>query len=198
MLQDYALYGQLEDVLPFVLHIGSGLSDKGFSRYSHSFLVSVTFFSFTRASYFSKSPCLGAIFSSSELSVFFFFSFFSYKSFLLLEKSIVRGCLLVFRTLVFLLHSLCFGFGSVGSSLSSALSWKRVCSGCLVFCPRLILLLGLLFLGFFSFWGLTTSSIDKVGSSLLEDGCRGSIGRWYWWRCWRFSCRFRRLHNLEW
>ena len=34
MLQDYALYGQLEDVLPFVLHIGSGLSDKRFSRYS--------------------------------------------------------------------------------------------------------------------------------------------------------------------
>ena len=35
MLHNYALYSQLDDVLPFVLHIGSGLSDKRFSRYSH-------------------------------------------------------------------------------------------------------------------------------------------------------------------
>ena len=34
MLQDNAFYGQLEDVLLFVLNIGSGLSDKRFSRYS--------------------------------------------------------------------------------------------------------------------------------------------------------------------
>ena len=34
MVQDNALYGQLEDALPFVLHIGSGLSNKRFSRYS--------------------------------------------------------------------------------------------------------------------------------------------------------------------
>ena len=151
-----------------------------------------------------------------------------YKSFLLLKESMCRGYLLIFRTLCFLLFLFLLieelpsawkvhveGMSSrlqnsripasffvlwlwFSSSLSSALACKRVCSGCLVFCPRLILLLGLLFLDFFSFWGLTTSSIDKVGSSLLEDCCRGSIGRWSWWRCWRFSCRFRRLHNLEW
>ena len=36
MLQLYALYGQWKDVLPFVLHIGTGLSDKRFQRYSVS------------------------------------------------------------------------------------------------------------------------------------------------------------------
>ena len=36
MLQFYALYGQWKDVLPFVLHIGTGLSDKRFLRYSGS------------------------------------------------------------------------------------------------------------------------------------------------------------------
>ena len=34
ILQDYAIYRQLEDVLPVVLHIGSGLSNERFSRYS--------------------------------------------------------------------------------------------------------------------------------------------------------------------
>ena len=36
MLQVHALYVQLGDVLPFVLHIGRGLSDKWFQRYSCS------------------------------------------------------------------------------------------------------------------------------------------------------------------
>ena len=36
MLQFYTLYGQLIDVLPFVLHIGRGLRDKRFPRYSGS------------------------------------------------------------------------------------------------------------------------------------------------------------------
>ena len=36
MLQFYALHGQWKDVLPFVLHIGTGLSDKRFLRYSGS------------------------------------------------------------------------------------------------------------------------------------------------------------------
>ena len=36
MLQVHALYLQLGDVLPFVLHIGRGLSDKWFRRYSCS------------------------------------------------------------------------------------------------------------------------------------------------------------------
>ena len=36
MLHLYALYVQLDDVLPFVLHKGRGLSDKWFRRYSCS------------------------------------------------------------------------------------------------------------------------------------------------------------------
>ena len=36
ILQFHALYGQLKDVLPFVLHIGRGLRDKRFPRYSGS------------------------------------------------------------------------------------------------------------------------------------------------------------------
>ena len=36
MLQFYTLYGQLIDVLPFVLHIGRGLREKRFPRYSGS------------------------------------------------------------------------------------------------------------------------------------------------------------------
>ena len=36
MLQFYALDGQLKVVLPFVLHIGRGLRDKWFPRYSGS------------------------------------------------------------------------------------------------------------------------------------------------------------------
>ena len=36
MLQFYALCGKLQDVLPFVLHIGTGLTDKRFLRNSGS------------------------------------------------------------------------------------------------------------------------------------------------------------------
>ena len=36
MLQFYALYEQWQDVLPYVLHIGTGLSDERFPRYSGS------------------------------------------------------------------------------------------------------------------------------------------------------------------
>ena len=39
MLQFYALYGQWKDVLMFVLHIGTGLRDKWFQRYSVSGFV---------------------------------------------------------------------------------------------------------------------------------------------------------------